>query len=97
MNQQVLGVVLGGSLIAALGSISTYTFEKKEPTIKSVSRDFIIGGILFMFIMYLLPESSMTLLNMITSLSIFSLPTLSTLPVTTAQDELEINVGVPKF
>jgi hypothetical protein len=96
MNQQVLGVVLGGSLIASLGSISTYTFEKKEPTIKSVSRDFIIGGILFMFIMYLLPESSMALINMITSLSIFSLPSLS-LPTTASQDDLEINVGVPKF
>lgn len=96
MNQQVLGVVLGGSLIAGLGSISTYTFEKKEPTIKSVSRDFIIGGILFMFIMYLLPESSMSLINMITSLSIFSLPSLS-LPITASQDDLEINVGVPKF
>jgi hypothetical protein len=96
MNQQVLGVVLGGSLIAGLGSISTYTFEKKEPTVKSVSRDFIIGGILFMFIMYLLPESSMSLINMITSLSIFSLPSLS-LPTTASQDDLEINVGVPKF
>ena len=96
MNQQVLGVVLGGSLIAGLGSISTYTFEKKEPTIKSVSRDFIIGGILFMFIMYLLPESSMSLINMITSLSIFSLPSLS-LPATASQDDLEVNVGVPKF
>jgi len=97
MNQQVLGIILGGSLIAVLGSISTYTFEKKDPTIKSVSRDFIIGGILFMFIMYLLPESSSALINMIMSLSIFSLPTLSTLPVSAAQDELEINVGVPKF
>ena len=96
MNQQVLGVVLGGSLIAGLGSISTYTFEKKEPTIKSVSRDFIIGGILFMFIMYLLPESSMSLISMITSLSIFSLSSLS-LPTTASQDDLEINVGVPKF
>jgi hypothetical protein len=97
MNQQVIGIILGGSLIAGLGSISTYTFEKKDPTIKSVSRDFIIGGILFMFIMYLLPESSAALINMIMSLSIFSLPTLTTLPLTATQDELEINVGVPKF
>lgn len=95
-QQQILGVVLGGSLIAALGSISTYTFEKKEPTIKSVSRDFIIGGVLFMFIMYLLPESSMSLINMITSLSIFSLPSFTT-AASASQDELEINVGVPKF
>jgi hypothetical protein len=95
-QQQILGVVLGGSLIAALGSISTYTFEKKDPTIKSVSRDFIIGGVLFMFIMYLLPESSMSLINMITSLSIFSLPSFTNV-ATASQDELEINVGVPKF
>jgi hypothetical protein len=47
--------------------------------------------------MYLLPESSAALINMIMSLSIFSLPTLTTLPVSAAQDELEINVGVPKF
>jgi hypothetical protein len=92
MNQQVIGILLGGSFIATLGSISTYSLEKKNPTIKSVSRDFIIGSILFMFIMYLLPESTDTLLKMLTGIF-----TLSLIPQGTSSDELEIQVGVPKF
>jgi hypothetical protein len=95
MNSQILGIVVGGSLIATLGSLSTYSLEKKNPTIKSVSRDFIIGSILFMFIMYLLPESTENLLKMIVSL--FTVSFLSQTSGKTETDDLEVQVGVPKF
>ena len=95
MNSQILGILAGGSLIASLGSLSTYSLENKNPTIKSVSRDFIIGAILFMFIMYLLPESTENLLNMITSIFTFSLA--SQIGSGSESDELEVQVGVPKF
>lgn len=91
----LIGTVLGGSLIATLGSISTYSIEKKQPTIKSVSRDFIIGAILFMFIMYLLPESTTNLINTITGLITLSMMKSST--DSSLSDDLEIQVGVPKF
>lgn len=94
----LIGTVLGGSLIATLGSISTISIEKKQPTIKSISRDFIIGAILFMFIMYLLPESTTNLINTITSL--FTLSVMKSASATNGgsiSDDLEIQVGVPKF
>jgi len=91
-NSQVVGSVLGGSLIASLGSISTYSLEKKQPTIKSVIRDFIIGAILFMFIMYLMPESTQHLINLV--LALF---TASALAQKGGSEDLEIDVGVPKF
>ena len=93
MNSQILGIVIGGSLIATLGSLSTYSLEKKNPTIKSVSRDFIIGAILFMFIMYLLPESTDSLLKMI--MGLFSVSMVS--QAVSNSDDLEVQVGVPKF
>ena len=92
MNEYVLGIIFGGGLITGLGAISTYTVEKKEPTIKSLSRDFIIGSVLFIIIMQLLPESSSRLLTYLTSL--FSFSSFSSLaPV----DDVEIQVGIPKF
>jgi len=96
MNSQIVGVLLGGSLIASLGSLSTYSLENKNPTIKSVLRDFIIGAVLFMFIMYLLPESTENLLNMIMSLLTVTLIS-QTGSGSSETDELEVQVGVPKF
>ena len=90
MNDYLIGILFGGSLITSLGALSTYSIEKKSPSIKSVCRDFIIGSILFVMIMQLLPESSLSIIKYITSL----------IPVGIAMsktDELELNVGIPKF
>ena len=97
MNQYLLGVLFGGSLITSLGAISTYTLEHKKPTIKSVSRDFIIGSVLFVLIMQLLPDSSsalLTYLSSLTSLIPFNFIPSSSMP---AIEELEIQVGMPQF
>ena len=94
MNEYLLGVLFGGSLITSLGAISSYTVEKKEPTIKSLMRDFIIGSILFVLIMQLLPESSSALLKYLTSLIPFSLFSSSSL---IDYEELELQVGMPNF
>ena len=92
MNQFLLGVLFGGGLITSLGAVSTYTVEKKTPTIKSLSRDFIIGSVLFVLIMQLLPESSSSLLTYFTSiLSFTSFSSVSN------NDDIEIQVGIPKF
>jgi hypothetical protein len=87
-----MGVLFGGGLISGLGALSTYTIEKKEPTIKSLSRDFIIGSVLFVLIMQLLPESSSSLLGYLTSFLTFT-----TMTSTPAIDDIEIQVGIPKF
>jgi len=89
MNQYVIGFLFGGSLISFLGALSTYSVEKKQPTTKSVMRDFIIGSVLFLLIMQLLPESSASLLSYITAFSF--MPSLS------SSDDLDIQVGMPQF
>ena len=85
MNQYLIGIIFGGLLISSLGALSTYNLEEKKPTIKSLIRDFIIGSILFVLVMQLLPESSTSLINTITSV------------IPTSIDDIEIQVGVPKF
>jgi hypothetical protein len=92
MNEYLIGVLFGGGLITGLGAISSYTVEKKEPTIKSLSRDFIIGSVLFVLIMQLLPESSSSLLTYFTGLLTFS-----SFSSASQNDDIEIQVGIPKF
>ena len=95
MVSWVLGIILGGTVISSLGAISTYTMEEKIPTIKSISRDFIIGSILFCFILYLLPDSTNSVLTYLTSL--FALTTTALSPITPIEEAIEIEVGIPKF
>ena len=92
MNQWIVGILFGGVLISSLGALSTYSIEQINPTIKSIMRDFIIGSILFCFIIYLLPESSLSLLTYLTTLSPFTMGVPSVL-----EDQMEIQVGLPKF
>jgi hypothetical protein len=87
--EYVYGIFIGGSLISALGAISTYNLENKKPTTKSISRDFIIGSILFLLIMQLLPESSLSIINYIVSFIPFGL--------TSPAEDLDIQVGLPMF
>jgi len=86
------GIIIGGTLISALGALSTYNVENKKPTMKSITRDFIIGSVLFLLIMQILPESSSSMIQYVTSLVPSSLPTLST-----SVDDMDIQVGIPKF
>jgi len=93
MSQLVIGILFGGALISSLGAIGNYSLENKQPTMKSVMRDFIIGSVLFLLIMQLLPESSESLLSYITSMSFISaIPDMSS-----SVEELDIQVGLPEF
>lgn len=57
------GMILGGVLISALGAGSTIFIEEKKPSVKTLSRDFIIGAIMVAMIIQLLPESSTTVIE----------------------------------
>lgn len=93
MSQLIVGILFGGALISSLGAISNYSLEKKQPTMKSVARDFIIGSVLFLLIMQLLPESSASLLSYITSFSFASaIPSMGS-----SVEDLDIQVGLPQF
>jgi len=94
MNAFVPGMVLGGVIIASLGAGTTYYLEEKDPSFKTVARDFIIGAIMMMMILQLLPESAEYMIG-----SVLSLAPLSLFAKEQAggEDLMEVKVGVPKF
>ncbi len=103
------GMALGGSVIAALGAGSTMFLEEKKPTVKSVSRDFIIGAFMVVMIMQLLPESTSSIIQYLLALAPLSLfrsapaaiaesaASLGELAGGGGSDDVEVKVGVPKF
>ena len=94
----VAGMVLGGVVISSLGAASTQFIEEKNPTAKSLGRDFIIGAIMVAMIMQLLPESSSSIVEFIMGLvplALFS--SQKTEIVEAVSNEMEVKVGVPRF
>lgn len=90
----VSGMLLGGFVIASLGAGSTYFLEEKNPSFKTVGRDFIIGAAMLAMILQLLPESSTSLIQYILQLAPLSL--MSNVQ-SGGQDDMEVKVGVPRF
>jgi hypothetical protein len=96
----VTGMILGGVVISALGAASSHFVENKNPTMKTISRDFIIGGVMVLMIMQLLPESSTTIIEFLLTLVPLTLFTASkpeVEEVVKIVEEVEVKVGVPKF
>lgn len=96
----VTGMILGGVVISALGAASSHFVENKNPTVKSLSRDFIIGGVMVLMIMQLLPESSTSIIEFLLTLVPLTLFTASkpeVEEVVKIVEEVEVKVGVPKF
>jgi hypothetical protein len=97
-------MVLGGALISAIGAGSTIFVEEKRPSVKSLSRDFIIGATMVALIMQILPESSTSTIEFLLGLvplSLFSAAAGSQKggdAASAASDsDLEVKVGVPRF
>lgn len=96
----VTGMVLGGVVISALGAASTYFAEGKNPSAKSVGRDFVIGSVMVLMIMQLLPESSTSVVDFfmgLIPLTLFQAPVAAVVATAAAVEEMEVKVGVPQF
>ena len=100
----ITGIVLGGVLISSVGAASSHFMDEKPPSMKSVSRDFIIGAVMVAMIMQLLPESSTSVIEFVLKMAPLALFAESknvvetiTEVVTAAPAEEEVVVGVPKF
>jgi hypothetical protein len=65
----VSGMVLGGVVISTIGAGSTYFMEEKVPTVKSLTRDFLIGSMMVAFLLQLLPESTSSLIQFLLGLA----------------------------
>ena len=100
MSTQLLipGMMLGGVVISSLGASTMYFLEESKPSVKTIARDFIIGALMMLMILQLLPESSEYMLGIVMSLvplSIFAKG--EPHAAATAEPEMEVKVGVPKF
>jgi hypothetical protein len=71
--------------------------EETSPSIKTVSRDFIIGALMMMMILQLLPESSEYMITMAMSLIPVSLFAKAQAGGAEPEPEMEVKVGVPNF
>ena len=89
------GITIGGVTIAGVGAASTYYMENKKPSIKSIMRDFIIGSVLVLMFIQLLPDSIQQVASFLPSLS--NMVGGAAEAVTTASNDMEIQVGVPGF
>ena len=94
-----LGGGIGAVSLASISATVMWLAEKKAPT---VSRDLILGSILFFLLLQLLPESTMTLVT--TILSVFKMnggvldaATAATAATAISSDDMEVRVGVPRF
>jgi RsiW-degrading membrane proteinase PrsW (M82 family) len=93
-------MVLGGVVISSLGAATTHFMEEKEPSVKTVARDFIIGAVMMLMILQLLPESSEYMISVVMSLAPLSLFTATKSGATQVggdDSEMEVKVGVPNF
>ena len=93
----IVGMLLGGIVIMSLSAGSSLVVEKKNPSPKALARDFIVGSVLVALIMQLLPESSESILGSIAAVipTSMALPSLSSF--SGGGDDMEVQVGVPRF
>ena len=93
----LLGAGLGGATLATTSAVGMWFLEKKQPTGKTVGRDFILGAILVILLLQVVPDSTTALLSGLLAF----VPTLSSSPImdvtVAAVDEVEVRVGVPRF
>jgi hypothetical protein len=61
------GALLGGTTMSILSAAGAFVLEKKQPTPKTLARDFILGAILLLLILQILPESTGKLISYVTS------------------------------
>lgn len=94
-NGMLMGMILGGAVVSALGATSVYMMEKEKPKIKTILRDFIIGAILVMMLLQIMPDSTTSLLEGVSG-AMSSLSAASS-SIGSSISDIEIQTGIPKF
>jgi hypothetical protein len=97
----IVAVVLGGLLIAGIGSAQTMYVQEEPIQSKGVIRDFCIGSVLTALLYQLIPESFQNFTDSLMSISVPKLPSIGgALPnlASSAKDgDFELQMGVPRF
>jgi len=93
-------MILGGVVISAIGAASTKFIEEKNPSARTIGRDFIIGSVMVAMIMQLLPESSTNVVEFVLGLvplTLFAAGQKVQAEAVKIEEEMEVKVGVPRF
>jgi hypothetical protein len=88
----VYGMLLGGTVVSALGGAAEYWKEKEIPSIKGLMRDFIVGAVLVLFLLQIVPDSMASLVN-----ALPALPEMPGLGSMAASIEPDLQVGPARF
>lgn len=64
----IYGMLLGGTVVSALGGAAEYMKEKQIPSYKSFIRDFIVGAIMVLFLLQIVPDSMSSLVGSLPAL-----------------------------
>lgn len=94
-NGMLVGMLFGGAVVSALGAGSVYVMEKQKPKIKTILRDFIIGAVLVMMLLQIMPDTTTSLLEGVSS-AVSSFPAVGS-SISSAVSDIEIQTGIPKF
>lgn len=86
------GMLLGGTVVSALGGAAEYMKEKEMPSYKSLVRDFLVGAILVLFLLQIIPDSMTTLVDALPSFPAGSLSSL-----TGGSIDPDLQVGPARF
>ena len=89
----VYGMLLGGTVVSALGGAAEYWKEKEMPSIKALMRDFLVGAVLVLFLLQIVPESMTSLVNALPALP--EMPALGSMAVGSIEPDLQ--VGPARF
>ena len=96
-SEIILWAVIGGLLVAALSSAAVF-YNKETPTVKHLSRDFIIGAATTGFLYPLIPETFDDLKSSVGSLAGSSTDAIAdTLKITATYGDPGVKVGPPNF
>ena len=97
----VVAVVIGGLLIAGMGSAQTMYVQEEPIQTKGVIRDFCIGGVLTAILYQLIPDSFENFTQSLMSISVPKMPSIGgSLPSMTSSvkdGDFELQMGVPRF
>lgn len=97
----LVSVLIGGLIIAGIGSAQTMYVQEEPIQTKGIIRDFCIGSVLTAILYQLIPDSFENLSQSLMSINMPKMPSIGgALPsmVSSAKDgDFELQMGVPRF
>ena len=96
-SSQIIGILVGGVFVSALGGAAEYLREKEMPSYKGLARDFLIGAVLVVFLLQMVPESMSSLLGYLPRFGSFTSAIPSMKGLTEGDAGPDLQIGPARF